>query len=152
MASTLIFGLGNPILRDDVVGLRVARELGKRLANQDVEVIEASVGGLEVLDFIVGYEKVIVVDAIQTKNGKIGDVHKLNIDDFQATVHIDSPHSMNFPTAIEFGKKLGLEMPKQIIIYGIEVKDIRTFSEECTPEVEAAIPKIVEEIMADIAR
>ena len=37
MMKTLILGLGNPILRDDSVGLRVVRKLGERMAKEDEE-------------------------------------------------------------------------------------------------------------------
>jgi hypothetical protein len=44
------------------------------------------------------------------------------------------------------GKRLGMHIPKEIRIYAIEVEDNQTFSESCSPLVEQAIPRIVEEI------
>jgi len=49
-------------------------------------------------------------------------------------------HDIEFATALELGKKLGLALTQQIIVFAIEAADVRTFSEECTPEVRRAIP------------
>jgi len=74
--KTLILGLGNPILSDDSIGLRVAKELETRLNRPDVTVMEASVAGLDFLELLVGYDQAIIVDAIQTQGGKIGQVYQ----------------------------------------------------------------------------
>jgi len=76
----------------------------------------------------------IVVDAIQTKDGVPGNIYRLSLKDVANTVHTSSPHTTNLATAIELGKQLGLSMPEDITIFAIEVKDILTFSEECTAE------------------
>ncbi|MDY6959769.1 MAG: hydrogenase maturation protease, partial [Halobacteriota archaeon] len=77
---TLVFGIGNPILSDDGVGIYVAREIKKRLSSdisqfKDVDVEEGSVGGLKLLDTILGYERVILIDAIMTESGSPGDIY-----------------------------------------------------------------------------
>ena len=70
--KTIILGLGNPILSDDGVGNRVALELEDKLAQrQDVTVIETSMSGLSLIDMLAGYDKAIIVDAIQTTEGKL---------------------------------------------------------------------------------
>ena len=62
---TLIIGLGNPLVTDDSVGLRVAAELRSRLAGRaDVEVTEDYWGGLRLMEQMVGYDCAIVIDAI----------------------------------------------------------------------------------------
>ena len=140
LVKTLILGLGNPILSDDSVGLHVARVLDKRLVQPEVVVVETSATGLEFLDLLAGYDRAIIIDAIQTNEGKPGQVCRLTPDDFDNTRHTSMPHDINFATALELGKKLGLPLPQQIVIFGIEAKDLISFSEECTPEVMAAIP------------
>ncbi|MBE3050465.1 hydrogenase maturation protease, partial [Candidatus Bathyarchaeota archaeon] len=68
----LVLGVGNPILSDDGVGIHVARELKKReMPGVDVEELAAS--GLELLDVVRGYDKVVIIDAIQTTNGRPGE-------------------------------------------------------------------------------
>ena len=149
--KTIILGLGNPILSDDGVGNRVAQELEDKLAQrQDVAVMETSLSGLSLIDLLAGYDKAIIVDAIQTKEGAVGQIYRLAPDAFNNTRHASSPHDVNFATALELGSKLGIAMPKQIVVYAIEVADTSNFGEEFTPKVKRAIPKCVERIIKEL--
>lgn len=148
--KTLVLGIGNPILSDDSVGVRVVRELEGKLDPMEVTVMEASVGGLNLLDLLAGYERAVIIDAIQTVGGKVGQVHRLTHESFDATRYATSPHDVNFATALELGRRLGLAMPQQIVILAIEVKEVTTFSEECSPEVEAAIPVAVNMVLQEL--
>ncbi len=144
---TLIFGLGNPILCDDAVGLVVAREVHRRVGGADVDLVEASVAGLEILDIVAGYDKVVVVDAIQTRGGRVGDVYLLHPDDVASTPRLASPHDVDFGLALQLGRHFEREMPDDVRIYAVEVADPRTFGEELTPEVAARVPEIVQLII-----
>jgi len=148
--KTLILGLGNPILGDDGVGFRVAEELKGRLGQQEVTVMETSMAGLSLLELLAGYDRAIIVDAIQTVEGKAGQIYRLDPEAFAVTRHAASPHDVNFATALELGNRLGLALPQQIVIFGIEVADASTFSEECTPEVRQAIPICIEMITQEL--
>jgi hydrogenase maturation protease len=157
MEKTLILGLGNPILSDDGVGIEIADRIKRELRNKkfasfreqngNVDVMEASIGGLGLLDIIVGYRRLIVIDAIKTKGGKPGALYKLKVDDLRTTIHISSLHDVNFATAINIGRKCGLNIPERIDIYAVEINDNSTFGERCTPEVKKAIPGVVKKIM-----
>ena len=155
--KTLVVGLGNPILCDDGVGPQVAEELKVRLdkpegrlRRPDVTVLETSMAGLSFLDLLTGYDKVIIVDAIQTEGGRAGQIYKLDPGVLDVTRHTASPHDINFATALELGKKLGLALPQQIVVFAVEAADTTTFSERCTPEVSCAIPACVEMIIQEL--
>ncbi|MFC1932786.1 hydrogenase maturation protease [Chloroflexota bacterium] len=148
--KTLVLGLGNPILTDDGVGPQVAKELEGRLDQREVTVMETSLGGLSLLDLLTGYDKAIIIDAIQTVGGKVGQIYRLEPEAFNATRHAASPHDVNFATALELGNKLGLALPRQIDILAIEVADVTTFSDECTPDVECAIPICAEIVIQEL--
>ena len=47
--DTLVLGMGNPILRDDGVGIYVVRQVEERLRRDDVAFVEASVGGVRMI-------------------------------------------------------------------------------------------------------
>jgi hydrogenase maturation protease len=147
---TLILGLGNPILSDDGVGNRIAQELGNRISNRDIKVEETSMSGLSLLDLLVGYDKAIIVDAIQTVNGKAGQIYRLTPEAFNKTRYASSPHDVNFATALELGRRIGMPIPGQIIIYAVEVANTSNFSEEFTPEVKKAIPRCVKMIFKEL--
>jgi len=148
--KNLVLGIGNPILSDDGAGIKVAREVGKKLDDPEITVAETSGAGLRLLDSIVGYDKVIIIDAIQTKKGKAGQIYRMEPEDFSFAKHLSSPHQINLVTALELGKMLNLAIPQKITIFAVEAKDITSFSEKCTPEVERAIPKAVKMVLAEL--
>jgi hydrogenase maturation protease len=148
--KTLVLGLGNPILSDDGVGIQVAHEVANQLNNPQVTVAETSAAGLSLLDSIVGYDKVIIIDAIQIKEGNTGQIYRMGIEDFSLTKHFSSPHQVNLVTALELGKMLNLAMPQEITIFAVEAKDITNFSEKCTPKVEQAIPEVVKMVLQEL--
>lgn len=144
--------MGNSLLCDDGVGLCVTAELKNRLNQPDITIIETGVAGLSLLDLLVGYDKVIIIDAIQTTSGKAGHIHRLDPEAFDSTRRTASTHDVNFTAALELGKRLGLVLPEKIVIFAIEASDISTFSEECTPEVKQAIPTCVQMVLQEIKR
>jgi len=149
--KTLVLGMGNPILSDDGVGIKVAQEVGEKLNSPQVTVAETSAAGLRLLDSIVGYDKVIIIDAIQTKKGRAGQIYRMKPEDFSFAKHLSSPHQINLVTALELGKMLNLVMPQEITIFAVEAKDITSFSEKCTPEVERAIPEVVKMVLEELS-
>ena len=145
--------MGNPILTDDGVGIYVAREVAARCQRDDVAVAEASVGGLRLLDAIAGYERLIMVDAIQTRDGRPGDILRLHPNDLRVSLHSGSTHDLSLPGALALGRGTGLVLPDDgdIVIIAIQVEDVLTFGETCTPAVAAAIPCAVDAVLAEVA-
>ena len=148
--KTLVLGIGNPILCDDGVGIKVAHEVANQFNSPQVTVAETSAAGLSLLDSIVGYDQVIIIDAIQTKKGKAGQIYRMKPEDFSFAKHLSSPHQINLVTALELGKTLNLVMPQEITIFAVEAKDVSNFSERCTPEVERAIPEAVKMVLEEL--
>ncbi|MBA7598205.1 MAG: hydrogenase maturation protease [Candidatus Cloacimonadota bacterium] len=147
MRKLLFLGLGNPILSDDAVGIRVVDKIKSIMGDSNgIDFVTGSMAGLRILDVIQGYDELVIVDAIE-KGGEPGTLYKIPIEDLESTLHLTSLHSINLVTAIELGRKMSLKIPKRISIYGIEVKDVVKFSEKMTPEVEESIPKNAEEII-----
>jgi hydrogenase maturation protease len=144
--KTLVLGLGNPILGDDGVGLRVAARLKAEVDLPNVFISETESEGITLLELLVGYDRAIIIDAIQTPRGKPGQIHRLSTASLYCTRHTSSTHGIDFATLIDLGKKLNLALPEKIIIFGIEIEDISTFSEKCSPPVEKAIPIYVAKI------
>jgi hydrogenase maturation protease len=154
LMKTLILGLGNPILTDDGVGVLVAQEIQKQLPDGcPIDVTEVSVGGLTLMESMIGYDRVILVDAIQTENGIPGKIYKLNIEELQTispTQHSSSPHDASLITALEAGRSMGITLPEEIEIYAVEVENVIDFSENPTPAVLKSIPILTNMIMEEI--
>jgi len=148
--KTLILGLGNLLLQDDGVGNRAAQILENKISSSEVTVTETNTVGLGLLDYLPGYERVIIIDAIQTREGKAGQIHQLSLQDIVTPGYSSQTHSISLTTALELGAKLGLALPREVIIFAIEVADVTTFSEELTPEVEKAIPKVIKLVLREL--
>jgi hydrogenase maturation protease len=153
--KTLILGLGNPILTDDGVGVLVAEQVRARLPEDTpIDITEVSVGGLTLMEAMIGYDRVILIDAFLSLGGKPGLVRKMSLEDlksFSPTQHSASPHDANLITALETGQRMGLSLPEQITIYAIEVENVSDFSAQPTPSVAAAIPKVTEAVLAEVS-
>jgi hydrogenase maturation protease len=148
--KTLVLGLGNPILSDDGVGIRVARALAGCLDAPDVTIMEANVGGLNLLDLLTGFDRAIIIDAIKTNDGKPGKVYRLGPESFDVTRRGAATHGISLSTALELGRRIGLPLPTEIVILGVEVADISTFSEKGTREVERAIPACIKKVIEEL--
>ncbi len=141
----LLLGLGNDILSDDAIGLRVVAALRERLARKNITVLESSEMGLALLDLIVGFESVAIVDAVQTGKAPAGFVHEIDGNDLQASATL-SPHFLGIGEMLAFGTRLGLSMPKSVRIFAIEVADPFTVGTALTAALEKAFPRILDQL------
>ncbi len=157
MEKIIVIGLGNPILTDDGVGVKVAYEVEKALGANipiNLTITEASVGGLRLMELLVGYDRVILIDALLTNNGhEPGTIHHMTLDDLRhisPTQHSASAHDTSLVTALEAGIEIGLLLPTEFSIYAVNVTNILDFSEESTPAVADAIPKVVAMVLEEL--
>jgi hydrogenase maturation protease len=149
-SKTLLLGLGNDILTDDAIGMRVAAALRERFTDHSELVItETAEMGLSLLDFIAGFDTLMLVDAIQTHKAAPGFVHEIEGDDLQ-TLPVISPHFLGVGEALALGRRLGLPVPGKMIIFAIEVKDPFTVSTRLTEALEGALPGIVERVAKSV--
>jgi len=137
---TLLVGRGNPYLSDDAVGLRLAAALGPQLAEYpDLDVVEdCSVGGLDLLEILSGYRRVIILDSLRTRGGAPGDWHHFTAEALHHTVHLAGVHDANFATVLLLGRRLGMPLPDpgDIHLFAVEVEDDLTFCERTSPALE----------------
>ena len=144
--KVLVLGMGNPILSDDGVGLFVTRALEGRI--KGVDVVTCTLSGLSLLDVIVGYDKVFLADALILEGRSIGELRKLQ--DGEGTLHLFSSHGTDFFQLLQFGRELRLRMPEVGGVYGIEIGDHLSFSEELSLEMKKKTKSIIDRIVEDI--
>lgn len=138
---TLVIGLGNPILTDDGIGVHVARAVAETLPESSgIDVIELAVGGLALMESMVGYERVILIDALYAAENETGRVRVFDAGDLASTLNTASSHDADLPTALRLGRSLGAALPEDqaIQIVGVTAHDVLTFGESPSPRVRAA--------------
>ncbi len=152
--KTLLLGLGNPILSDDSVGIRLATDIAGRLGEcPGLDVVsDCSAGGLELLEVLSGYDRVILLDSIVTAGGVPGEWCRFTAESLRETVHLSNVHDANFATALALGRGMGRSLPPdgEIHILAVEVAENTTFSESLSPPVAQAYPRILEEMTAEV--
>ncbi len=147
--KTLIVGLGNPILGDDGVGWRVAEELGRSLpADLPVDVTCLSLGGIGLMEKLIGYDEAILVDAFKSED-VYGSVLVMRLEDMPnySAFHTTSAHDVSLQDALELGRCMGAKLPRRIMVVGITTEKSFDFSEELSPEVQAAVPQAVQAVL-----
>jgi hydrogenase maturation protease len=170
-SSTLVLGLGNPILGDDGVGWRVveaAQEAWQRIADERrktndktasssvlgpssaIEFDFVSLGGLALMERLVGCDRAILVDAIQTRDGVPGAIYRLTLDDLP-TRHADAIHDASLKAALAVGQQLGARLPQKIVVIGIEAINLWDFSESLSPQVAASVGRAAEMVLDELA-
>jgi hydrogenase maturation protease len=152
VAKTLVLGLGNDILTDDAIGLAIVREVARCLdGDPRVDVRETMEMGLALLDFIVGYETLILVDSIQTGRAAPGHIHDLTQAHLAAQPG-RTPHFLGVKDTLLLGERLGLEMPRHVRVFAIEAEDPFTLGTELTPALRRTLPLAVGRVLSAITR
>jgi hydrogenase maturation protease len=157
----LVVGLGNPILGDDGVGWRVAQALAHRLATDEptrrsiepVEVDELAVGGLRLMERMVGYEHVVLADA-SLDGAQPGTVWTRPIAevDGRSAGHLDNAHDATLAAALAAGRRLGARLPAAVTVVGVSVPASNQFGTELTSPVAAAVERAVDAIVEVLSR
>ena len=146
--ETLVVGLGNPILGDDGVGWRVIDQLDE-FDNVPASLQQACVGGVSLMELLVGYRRAIIVDAIIDPEVAPGSVWRRALSAVETRVasHLDSTHDAPLPAAIEAGRAMGADLPSEIEVVGIVIERGDVFGEELSDIIAAAVPVAAAEVV-----
>lgn len=144
----LVLGIGNDILMDDGIGPRLVEDLKENMPLPGVEYQTTTLGGLDILEFVEGYDRVVFIDAIKTRDGVPGSVYEFTTGDFKETLHLSNLHDISFLSAIELGRELEFTIPGTIRIFAIEIVEDLVFGETFTPLVQERYESIREKIHA----
>ena len=144
----LILGLGNILLGDEGVGVRVAEQLLSHPLPDEIEVIDGGTAGYELINFFEGKEKVIIVDAVKT-NDTPGSVYKLDLALVQEdeTVQL-SLHQIGLKNVFKMASLMDLN--PEVTLVGIVPKNYQDYNIGLSDEVEKAIPLAIETVLKEI--
>jgi hydrogenase maturation protease len=139
--GTLVIGLGNPILGDDGVGWRVIDALEQRLGDEGVSLQRACVGGVALMERMQGFDRAVVVDAILGSEASPGSLWCRPLAEVVTRTgsHLDSSHDAPLPVALEAGRSMGVDLPRDVHVVGIAIERGDVFSEELSSAVAASV-------------
>lgn len=149
-AEGIIVGLGNPIMSDDGIGLKVSQALHERLPQYDLDLTCSN--GFDIVDRIGGYRTAVIIDSMVTGAHPPGTVLRLDLDAAPVTVRSSDAHGVGFSEAIRVAAAIGATMPAVVLVYGIEVTDPFRVGDRIAPDVLARVAAIAGEVAEDVMR
>ncbi len=148
--TTLIVGLGNPLRGDDGVGVRVAEILAGQPLPPGVEVVDGGTGGLELVNLLEGWPRVVLVDAAHVGKAP-GEFLRFTPRDVRLSGRDEpiSVHEAGLEDALLLAQVLGV-MPDEVIVYGVEPASL-DWRPALSPALEAALPELVQAVLEEVA-
>ena len=124
----------------------MARGLHALLRDPDIDIIEVPEAGIDVFELAAGYSKVVVVDAVRSGQGDIGELRKLGLGDLELKVRSASERGHEYRAVLEREDAHGVSAPVEISIYAIEMSGEAGPDEESIDLIRSVVPKLVEQI------
>lgn len=151
---TIVLGLGNPVRRDDGVGLAVAEAVRESLTDAPLPGVEVAIStraGFEIIDLLHGCVHAVIVDCLDVPHPKPGRVRRLDLNAVAGAPRLVDAHGLSLPLAFRLAERLGIPMPTQVEILGVEAADCLTLGETLTPAVQAAVIPLARNILVRLA-
>lgn len=146
--KTVAVGIGNLLRCDDGAGIHLVNILENK--HPDLDVFELTMGSVDIIDLLRGYERAYIVDAVKT-GADPGTIFKINVSEGEGPPIIHSSHGIDVFSSLRLGEELfSDELPGEIIVFGIEAKDLLSFNTECTEPVRIALKKIASTILESL--
>lgn len=145
---TAVIGLGNPLRGDDGVGPRVIEELHRRGLPAGVVAIDGGNAGLDLLDELEKWERVIIVDAAEL-GLEPGSFVRFTADEIEFQDNSFSSHSASLGEVLLLAQALGRQLP-QIVVFGVQPADMG-WREGLSQAVEAAVPALSEAVLGELS-
>ncbi len=151
MKKTLVLGVGNLLLSDDGVGIHTIQRLqAAQTLPEEVQILDGGTCGLDLLQFLEGVERLIIVDAAQMGKPP-GTVVRMEGEQVPAFLSLKtSPHEIGLPELL-FAAKLTDIYPAEVVVYGVQPDSLDT-SLRLTPAVEARVDELAALVTAEVRR
>jgi len=147
-APILVLGLGNILLRDEGIGVRVVQAMEGMALPPGVELFDGATAGLDLVDVIIDRRKVVVIDAMDAL-GVPGTVLRLLPEDLAAaTGQSVSLHDMGLLEALMMARHMGRE-PREVVILAVKPGALE-WGLELSDGLKRLVPKLIELVVAEL--
>ncbi|MFH1146611.1 MAG: HyaD/HybD family hydrogenase maturation endopeptidase [Pseudomonadota bacterium] len=149
--KVLVLGVGNLLLSDEGVGVHIADELMKMELPPDVSVVEGGTDGFRLMNVIVGFDRLIIVDAVRG-GAEPGSIYRFDLEDIQvdSSLYKTSVHQVGILEVIRLSRLVAGKTPRTTII-GVEPKSL-DMGMELSPEIHAKVPRVIELVLEEIQK
>jgi hydrogenase maturation protease len=138
------------------VGWRVVEDLERWLAEAadrdrlpPLELDRLAVGGLGLMERLVGFERAVLVDAFDSGCDPPGTVTVLPLERLPPRPgHLDGAHDASLQAALDAGRSLGAPLPREIVVVAVRTDPVDTFGERLSPAVGSAVPQAVDAVLS----
>jgi hydrogenase maturation protease len=148
--QVVILGVGNILLKDEGVGIRVVERLRREYRFPDnVRLVDGATGGIDLLPVVCNTEHLIIVDALKTSQPP-GTIFRLTPDELSSEIQIKcSLHQIGLLDVLQMAKTLEEKLPATVIV-GVEPEDASHYGLELTGLISAKIPLLVDIILKEL--
>ena len=139
----LVLGVGNILLTDEAIGVRIVEALEQRYILPDyVEILDGGTAGMELLGDMANRDHLIIADAIVSKKSAPGTMMTLRDEEVPALfTNKISPHQLGLADVLSALRFTG-EFPKKLTLVGVIPESLEP------PTVEAMIEPALEQVLA----
>jgi len=148
MSSTVVIGLGNPLMGDDGVGLAVLARLCDGWDLPDVELVDGGTWGLSLVPVIEDAQRLLLVDAIAAHR-EPGTIIELTRD--RLPIYLSrklSPHQVDMRDALAVAELRGF-LPNEIVAIGVQPAVVE-LGIELSPPVAAQMDALVHAVVKQL--
>ena len=151
MKKTLILGLGNILLGDEGVGVRVVeRLLDLYHFPEGAQVLDGGTLALDLLPFVEDADRMVVIDAVDMR-AEPGTVVRITDDEVPTFLSVKvSPHQMGLADILSAARLRGLS-PSELVLWGVQPEAMDT-TLELSPPVAAQVDVLVDGVLADLSQ
>lgn len=149
--KSLVLGIGNVLLQDEGVGIHALEELQRRYAfDEDVEFLDGGTAGIELLRYLDGRDRVLIVDAVAAGHAP-GSVFRVEGEDVPRMFHVRiSPHQIGL-TDVLASALISDALPAEMVLFGVEPA-VMTTGLALSPVVEKSLDKLVGAVVEELRR
>jgi hydrogenase maturation protease len=148
-ARTLVLGVGNILLQDEGVGVRVVEHLQQHYSFADsVELLDGGTLGLDLINYLEELDNLLVLDAVNHGQSP-GSFIRLVDDEIPALLQQKmSPHQIGLSDILSVARLRDM-LPKQVVLLGVQPAAIQT-GLELSPTVQACVGTLVEQVLQQL--
>lgn len=150
MGRDLILGVGNLLLSDEGIGIHAVKKLLEgQLLPASVEIIDGGTAGLNLLYYLEGVERLVIIDAVET-GGPPGTIVRLAGDKIPAYMALKvSPHEITLPDFLAAARLRDL-YPKEVIVWGMQPGSLEV-GVELSPDLAAKLNTLIDFVVGEFA-